>query len=125
MKSSWRILLLAALALWSSGASATDQQRLADLGTCLAFSYVNAGLDGQKDVPPDLVPGILAIKAEFMFEASLAGLDDNAAQTVVVEKLTEQNMLAHTKGIAAVKGMYLPLCRQVAQSLEAKDQRVQ
>jgi hypothetical protein len=110
----------AILALSSVASPAADLQRMNDLGTCLAFSYVNAGLDGKREVPSDLLPGILALKDEFMFEASVNGLDDNAAQTYVVEQLTEQNRVKELKGPDAVKARYQDLCVGVAGSLMKK-----
>lgn len=101
----------------SVGARAQDQQRMNDLATCLAFSFVRNGLDGVKDVPADLLPGIMAIKDEFLFEASINGLDDNAAQTLIVERLQDQNKLKEMNGLDEVSKRYLPLCRQVGESL--------
>jgi hypothetical protein len=105
-----------------SSAQAADTARLEDLGACLAFSYVNNNLDGKREVPADLLGGILAIKDEFMFEASMNGLDDNKAQTLVVEQLTEQNRIKELKGIEAVREKYLDLCISVADSLASKGQ---
>lgn len=105
------------LALSSAAAHAADPQRMHDLGACLAFSYINAELDGKRDVPSDLLPGILALKDEFMFEASINGLDDDAAQTLVVEQLTEQNRIKELKGLDAVRERYKDLCVGVAESL--------
>lgn len=104
-------------------AHASDLKRMHDLGTCLAFSYVANDLDGKLDVPKDLLPGILAIKDEFMFEASINSLDDNAAQTYVVEQLTEQNKIRELKGIEAVREKYLDLCTEVAESLVSKTEQ--
>ena len=96
---------------------AADLKRMNDLGTCLAFSYVVNGLDGKVDVPADLLPGILALKDEFMFEASIHGLDDDTAQTYVVEQLIEQNRVRELKGIDEVREKYLELCAGIAESL--------
>lgn len=113
-----RKLIAAAVAFSAVASTAhSDDRRLDDLATCLAFAYVRNGLDGVKDVPVELVPGIMAIKEEFLFEASVSGLDDNAAQTMVVERLQEQNRLKEVNGADDVTTRYLPLCRQVAESL--------
>jgi hypothetical protein len=111
------ILAAAAMAAIASGVQAADRQRMDDLARCLAFSFVKNGLDGVKDVPADLVPGIMAIKNEFLFEASVNGLDDNAAQTLVVERLQEQNKIKEINGLQEVVSRYLPLCRKVGESL--------
>ncbi len=113
--------VIAAAIMTSSAATAqaADSQRMQDLGTCLAFSYVNNELDGKKEVPPELLNGILALKDEFMFEASINGLDDNAAQTYVVEQLTEQNRIKELKGIEAVREKYLDLCAGIAEVMAA------
>jgi hypothetical protein len=100
-------------------AQAADPKRMQDVGTCLAFSYVNNGLDGKRDVPDELMSGILALKDEFMFEASINGLDDNAAQTYVVEQLTDQNRIKQLKGIEAVREKYLDLCSGIAEGMAA------
>jgi hypothetical protein len=100
-----------------TGAQAEDKGRMDELGACLAFSYIANGLDGRKDVPEELLPGILALKDEFMFEASINGLDDNAAHTLVVEHLAEQNRVRELKGMASVRERYLPLCSRVAEGL--------
>jgi hypothetical protein len=111
------ILAAVGLAAIASGVQAADRQRMDDLATCLAFSFVKNGLDGVKDVPADLIPGILVIKDEFLFEASVNGLDDNAAQTLVVERLQEQNKIKEISGLNEVVSRYLPLCRSVGESL--------
>lgn len=98
-------------------AAAADPRRMQDVGTCLAFSYVNNGLDGKRAVPDELLNGIVALKDEFMFEASINGLDDNAAQTYVVEQLTEQNRIKQLKGVEAVREKYLDLCAGIAEGL--------
>jgi hypothetical protein len=100
-------------------AQAADTKRMQDVGTCLAFSYVNNGLDGKREVPKELLNGILALKDEFMFEASINGLDDNAAQTYVVEQLTEQNRVKELKGIEVVREKYLDLCAGIAEDMAA------
>lgn len=121
MNKALTVLMAAAISIGTAGAShAAGLKRMQDLGTCLAFSYVANGLDGKADVPADLLPGILAIKDEFMFEASINGLDDNAAQTYVVEQLTEQNRIRELKGLSDVRAKYLDLCTQVAESLASK-----
>lgn len=120
-----RIILPLMVLLSCQSAHAADQQRMKDLGTCLAFSYVNAGLDGKKDVPEDLLPGIMAIKDEYMFEATVNGLDDNAAQTFVVEQLAEQNRMSQEKGVDTVRAMYRPLCSDVAETLMGRTRQSQ
>lgn len=115
-----KILIVAAVsaaALVSTTAMAADRQRMEDLGKCLSFSFVNGGLDGMKEVPSDLLPGIMALKDEFLFEASINSLDDNAAQTYIVDQLTEQNKIKELKGIEAVRAEYLDLCTRVAESM--------
>jgi hypothetical protein len=112
--------LAAAISLGAVGMlQAADPKRMQDVGSCLAFSYVNNGLDGQREVPKELLNGILALKDEFMFEASINGLDDNAAQTYVVEQLTEQNRVKELKGIEVVREKYLDLCAGIAEDMAA------
>lgn len=117
------ILAAAAVAAIASSADAADHKRMDDLAACLAFSFVKNGLDGVKEVPADLLPGIMAIKEEFLFEASVNGLDDNAAQTLVVEQLQEQNKLKEINGLEDVTAKYLPLCRAVGESLSQAGSR--
>ncbi|NTF17916.1 hypothetical protein G6L37_05835 [Agrobacterium rubi] len=114
------LMAVAISATTAVSVSAADLTRMHDLGTCLAFSYVANGLDGKLEVPAELLPGIMAIKDEFMFEASINGLDDNAAQTYVVDQLTEQNRIKELKGIEAVREKHVELCTRVAESLAAK-----
>jgi hypothetical protein len=105
------------IAFTASSAQASGAKRLDDLATCLAFAFVKNDLDGVKEVPSELVPGIMAIKDEFLFEASVSSLDDNSAQTLVVERLLEMNKIKQASGIEEVSTRYLPLCREVGESL--------
>jgi hypothetical protein len=100
-------------------AQAPDTKRMEDLGTCLAFSYVNNGLDGKVDPPEELREGIVALRNEYVNEATWLSRDDNAAHTFVVEQLMEQNRIKELKGIEAVRSRYLKLCQEVGQSLES------
>lgn len=113
---------LAVLALLFSGAfvsagEAADTQRYNDLGVCMAFIAVDSGIDGKRDVDPSLGQTIAAIGAEFMFEATVLGYDDNTAQTFVVSKLQEMNLQVNEMGSAALKEEFGPKCKEVAISV--------
>lgn len=111
--------VISAAGLVSTAAVAADRQRMENLGTCLAFAFVNGGLDGKKEVPEELLPGIMALKDEFLFEASINNLDDNTAQTYIVDQLTEQNKIKELKGIGAVRDKHLETCAALADTMSS------
>lgn len=91
-----------------------ENKRYNELGECMAFIAVDSGVDGKKSVHPDTAKTISAIGAEFMFEASMLGYDDNIAQTFVVEKLQAMNLQTNEMGSGSLRQQYGEKCREVA-----------
>lgn len=115
------VLLFSAFLLIASPAVASETSasptRFSELGECLAFIAIESGVDGKKEVHEDVATTLSAMGSEFMFEASLMGLDDNTAHTFVVEKLVEMNLTANEQGSEAVRSQYGDKCRDVAISV--------
>lgn len=114
------LLFLLAAAV-STPVRADDKAQMNNLGTCLAFAYVRAGLDGQKTIPADLVAGLTALKDEYLFQASVLKLGDDEAQAYVVQALAEQNAVVSHEGVETLERTYGPLCNRIAEALQTPD----
>lgn len=99
---------------FGSSAFANEQQEVENIGHCLTFAYVRAGLDGQKDIPKDLNEVLSFIKSEYEVRAANAGMDEEARQKAIVLALHEKNMIVQTEGMAALDARYKTLCQNIA-----------
>lgn len=99
-------------------AAADGEARYEALARCMAYFAVAAGMDGNSDVAPEAAARIVAIRDEFMFEASLLGHSDAVAHTFVVERLVEINRAVAEAGPAAVAAEHAPSCDILSASLD-------
>lgn len=90
-----------------------------NVGRCLVFSYVRAGLDGQKEIPKSLVDGMNFLMGEYNMRAATVGLDEKARQAFIVQTLEEQNRVVKLDGLAALETKYKTLCSNISQALLA------
>lgn len=112
-----KILLLAvSVCLMGSMASANEQQEVENIGHCLAFAYVRAGLDGEKEIPPDLAAGLAFIKDEYEVRAANIGMDEEARQKAIVLSLNDKNLIVQTEGLSALDARYKTLCQNIAET---------
>jgi hypothetical protein len=109
-----------ALAVFASSlgstAYANDQQEVENIGHCLTFAYVRAGLDGEKEIPSDLAAGLAFIKNEYEVRAANIGMDEEARQKAIVLALNEKNVIVQTEGLAALESRYKTLCQNIAET---------
>jgi hypothetical protein len=114
-------ILLASLALClATPVLADSRAEMDNVATCLVFGYVRNGLDGKKEIPPDLVPGLAAFWDEFSFRASTNQLSEEDAQKLVVNKLVEMNTFKAEHGVTALEEKYGTLCQNIAGTLKVK-----
>jgi hypothetical protein len=113
---SMKKFLAVALMAWSFGSAvwANDQQEVENIGHCLTFAYVRAGLDGEKEVPRDLDEALSFIKNEYETRAANIGMDEEARQKAIVLALHEKNMIVESEGMEALDAKYKVLCRNIA-----------
>lgn len=113
-----RKFLAIALMACSFGSSvfANDQQEVENIGHCLTFAYVRAGLDGEKEIPADLAAGLAFIKDEYEVRAANIGMDEEARQKAIVLALNEKNVIIQTEGMAALEARYKTLCQNIAET---------
>lgn len=97
-------------------AFATDQQEVDNIGHCLAFAYVRAGLDGEKAIPADLLAGLAFLKDEYEVRAANIGMDEEARQKAIVLALNEKNLIVQEGGMAALDARYKTLCQNIAET---------
>jgi hypothetical protein len=95
---------------------ATDQQEVDNIGHCLTFAYVRAGLDGNKDIPADLAAGLAFIKDEYEVRAANMGMDEEARQKAIILALNEKNVIVQSEGMAALEARYKILCQNIAET---------
>jgi hypothetical protein len=107
----------------ASPALADGDAELQNVGSCLAFAVVRADLDGKADIPADMLPGLNALKDEFMFRATAAKLQEEEAQKIIVKALVDQNSYKAEHGLAALEGAYGTLCKNIAATLMVKPQQ--
>jgi hypothetical protein len=112
-----KIAIAAAIALLPTLANAADGTRYLDLAKCMAFAAVKGGLDGKKPVPADYANVLSVLGEEYMFEASALGMDDDQAQTFVVNELTRQNRIKQEKGMDALTAELGDTCSALAGTL--------
>jgi hypothetical protein len=93
---------------------ANDTVLVENIGDCLAFAYVRAGLDGTKEIPADLVAGLSFLRDEFETRAANAGLDEAQRQKIIVLSLQEKNIVVQTEGMDALEARYNTLCQNMA-----------
>lgn len=112
----------AAFLLLPTLASAADGTRYLDLAKCMTYATVKGGLDGKKPVPKDYADVISVLGEEYMFEAAALGMDDNEAQTFVVNELIRQNRIKEEKGMDALTAELGDTCSALAGQLIAGGQ---
>lgn len=95
--------------------------RFRQLGDCMAFFAVAGGLDGKKDVDPNLAQKIADMGTELMFEASILGYDDDKAQTYVVNRLVERNTEVNENGSDEMIANYGPMCTALSDQVSGKE----
>ncbi len=115
-----RILPLFLAMLMATPALAGGDVELQNVGSCLAFAVVRADLDGKKGIPDEMLPGLNALKDEFMFRATASKLSEEEAQKIIVKALVDQNTLKSEKGVQALDDAYGQLCRNIAATLMIK-----
>lgn len=106
----------------SKPALADSGDELKNVGSCLAYAFIRADLDGKKEIPHALLPGLNALKDEFMFRASAANLSEEDAQKLVVQALVDQNAFKAEKGAVALDEEYGTLCQNIAATLMIKSE---
>lgn len=94
--------------------NANETALVENIGDCLAFAYVRAGLDGTKEIPSDLVAGLSFLRDEFETRASNAGMDEAERQKIIVLSLQEKNVIVETEGMGALEARYRTLCQNMA-----------
>lgn len=106
----------------ASPALADGNAELQNVGSCLAFAFVRADMDGKADIPADKLKGLNALKDEFMFRATAAKLPEEDAQKIIVKALVDQNSYKAEHGLAALENAYGTLCKNIAATLMVKPQ---
>ncbi|TLX16636.1 hypothetical protein [Rhizobium sp. MHM7A] len=114
MKKFFAIALMACS--FGSSVFGNDQQEVENIGHCLTFAYVRAGLDGEKEIPADLAAGLAFIKDEYEVRAANIGMDEEARQKAIVLALNEKNVIIQTEGMAALEARYKTLCQNIAET---------
>jgi hypothetical protein len=112
-----KIAITAAIVMSSTMAYAADGNRYLNLAQCMAYAAVKGGLDGKKAIPTPYAKMISALGEEYMFEASALGMDDDQAQTFVVNELTRQNRIKQEKGLQALADELGDTCSALADTL--------
>lgn len=119
----------AALALiacsFASTARANDQQEVENIGHCLTYAYVRAGLDGEKEVPRELDQALSFIKSEYETRAANIGMDEEARQKAIVLALHEKNLIVQGQGMDALDEKYKTLCQNIAATFADAAERQQ
>jgi Pyruvate/2-oxoacid:ferredoxin oxidoreductase gamma subunit len=103
-------------------ANAADGARYLDLAKCMTFATVKGGLDGKKPVPKDYADVISVLGEEYMFEATALGMDDNEAQTFIVNELIRQNRIKEEQGMDALTAELGETCSVLAGKLISDEQ---
>jgi hypothetical protein len=112
-----KFLVLAVLASsFGSPAFSNDQQEVDNIGHCLTYAYVRAGLDGEKQIPAELASGLAFIKDEYEVRAANIGMDEEARQKAIVLSLNEKNVIIQTEGMEALNARYKILCQNIAET---------
>ncbi len=91
-----------------------------NIGRCLVFSYVRAGLDGQKEIPKPLVAGMSFLLNEYEMRAATSGVGEKERQMFIVKALEEQNRIAQVDGMSKLEAQYKTLCANIADTLAPK-----
>ena len=99
---------------FASTAFANDQQEVENIGHCLTYAFVRAGLDGEKEVPRDLDEALSFIKNEYEARAANIGMDEQARQKAIVLALHEKNLIVQSEGMGALDAKYKTLCQNIA-----------
>lgn len=94
--------------------------RFLTLSKCMAYAAVKGGLDGEKPIPPEYAVVIAAIGEEYMFEARVIGMDDDAAHTAVVNELIRQNRIKREQGLDALAKDLGPLCSNLSEEFSGR-----
>lgn len=116
-----KLALISAILLLSGvTANAGPHDDVDNIGRCLVFSYVRAGLDGQKDIPQSLKAGMSFLMSEYEMRAATVGLGEKERQAFIVQSLEEQNRVAKVDGVDALESRYKTLCTNVAAALSSE-----
>lgn len=108
--------------LATSPAWADAKVEMENVGSCLAYAFVRNGFDGKNEIPAEKLPGLNALKDEYMFRSASVGLSEEDAQKFVVNALVQQNSLKAEHGVEALDAQFQVLCTNIASTLMVKPQ---
>lgn len=112
------VVVLTFATLLSVGvAGANDRTHYVGLGNCMAYTAISNGFDGKSTISPFAEKTLSLLGDEFMFEASTLNISQADAQTFVVHRLVDLNIVLQEKGSDALKAEYEAKCEALAASL--------
>lgn len=113
------IMLLTAALI--AGTPAMAEERYEELASCIAYFAIENGVDGKSAVDDETSDVIAGMVNEFMFEASVKGVDDDTAHTAIVDELVLMNMVVREGGTQLLTQRYQTTCDKVISEIKGGD----